>query len=273
MAYFGDPILAADLLFRPDHSVIDQSVNARFGATTTNGDGFGLGWYGESPEPAVYKSTQPAWSDPNLRELAYQVRTPLLFAHVRASTGTAVQRSNCHPFRHGRWMWMHNGLIRGFSNLKRDLVMAVDPELYPEIEGTTDSEVLFFLALTFGLEADPFDAVARSVGLVEDVARAHDIEDAVQLTAATTDGRSVWGFRYSTEGKSRSLYYSSDVAQLRKLHPDVAVLRGLGEETRLVVSEPLLHLPGAWIGVPESSAGIVRPGTDEIRDFAPIPPG
>ena len=273
MAYFGDPILAADLLFRPDHSVIDQSLNSRMGATTTNGDGFGLGWYGESPEPAVYKSTQPAWSDPNLRELAYHVRTPLLFAHVRASTGTAVQRSNCHPFRHGPWLWMHNGLIRGFRELKRDLVLSVDPELYPHIEGTTDSEVLFFLALTFGLDDDPFVAVARAVGFVEDVARVHGQKDAVQMTVATTNGECVWGFRYSTEGRSRSLYYSHDVAQLRRLHPDVAVLRGLGEETRLVVSEPLLDLPGAWVEVPESSAGIVRRGADELRRFAPIPPG
>ncbi len=272
MAYFGDPILAADLLFRPEHSVIDQSLKSRFGATTTNGDGFGLGWYGETPEPAVYKSTQPAWSDPNLRELAYQVRTPLLFAHVRASTGTAVQRSNCHPFRNGRWLWMHNGLVRGFRELKRDLVLAVDPDLYPDIQGTTDSELLFFLALTFGLEVDPFEAVARAVGLVEDVARVHGVQNAVQMTVATANGHSLWGFRYSTEGRSRSLYYSQDVAQVRRLHPDVAVLQGLGEETRLVVSEPLLDLPGAWVGVPESCAGVVQPGEDHLREFVSIPP-
>ncbi|HET7277953.1 MAG TPA: class II glutamine amidotransferase [Dermatophilaceae bacterium] len=272
MAYFGDPILAADLLFRPVHSVIDQSLNSRLGATTTNGDGFGLGWYGEAPEPAVYKSTQPAWSDPNLREIAHCVRTPLLFAHVRASTGTAVQRSNCHPFRHGRWLWMHNGLIRSFRELKRDLVMEVEPDLYADMEGTTDSELLFFLALTFGLADDPFEAVARAVGLVEDVARAHDIHNPVQMTVATADGTSVWGFRYSTEGKSRSLYYSSDVTQLRELHPDVPMLQRLGEETRFVVSEPLVDLPGAWNEVPESSAGVVRPGADEIRTFSPIPP-
>jgi glutamine amidotransferase len=91
----------------------------------------------------VYKATQPAWSDPNLRELASQIRSPLFFAHVRASTGTAVQRTNCHPFRHGRWLWMHNGEIRDFRRLKRDLVLRVDPSLYPDIEGSTDSELLF----------------------------------------------------------------------------------------------------------------------------------
>lgn len=100
MAYSGEPILAHDLLFRPQHSLIDQSLHSQLGATTTNGDGFGIGWYGEGPQPALFKSIEPAWNDSNLREVTSQLRTPLLFAHVRASTGTAVQRSNCHPFRH-----------------------------------------------------------------------------------------------------------------------------------------------------------------------------
>jgi predicted glutamine amidotransferase len=272
MAYSGDPILAADLLFRPAHSVIDQSLHAQLAATTTNGDGFGMAWYGGVSEPGVYKSTQPAWSDPNLREIAYHVRTPLLFAHVRASTGTAVQRSNCHPFRHGRWLWMHNGVIRGFRELRRDLALAIDPRLYPDIEGTTDSELLFFLALTYGLADGPFEAVARAVGHVERVGHAHGIEHPVQMTVATADGESVWGFRYSSEGSTRSLYYSRDVLQLRELHPEVSILHQLGEETRVIVSEPLLDLPGAWIEVPESSAGVVRAGEDELRSFVPIEP-
>ena len=176
MAYSGDPILAEELLFKPQHSIIDQSLHSRMGATTTNGDGFGIGWYGEGVEPALFKSIEPAWNDRNLREVAGQVRTPLLFAHIRASTGTPVQRSNCHPFRHDRWLWMHNGAIRDFHNTKRDLMMAVDPSLYLDIEGSTDSETLFFLALTFGLTEDPFGAVARAIGFVEKVGHEHGVE-------------------------------------------------------------------------------------------------
>src|SRR3954453_1371071 len=99
MVYSGDPILATDLLFRPVHSLIDQSMHSKMGATTTNGDGFGMGWYGEGTPPAFFKSNEPAWNDVNLQEVSSEVRTPLLFAHVRASTGTPVQRTNCHPFR------------------------------------------------------------------------------------------------------------------------------------------------------------------------------
>jgi len=272
VAYIGAPVFLNEVVCQPAHSLLHQSLQAERAKTVTNGDGFGIGWYGAGGEPAVFKGVDPAWNDENLREIAGKITTPVLFAHIRASTGTPVQRSNCHPFRHGRWLWMHNGAIRGFHEVKRDLVMAVDPSLYPDIEGSTDSETLFFLALTFGLEDDPFTAVARAVGLVEKVGREHGVEYPIQMTVATTNGDSVWAFRYSSEGNSRSLFFSTAVSTLRQLHPEVEMLRSLGEETRLVVSEPLGDLPGAWNEVPESSAGVVRPGTDEIRPFEPVSP-
>ncbi|WP_174186999.1 class II glutamine amidotransferase [Nocardia barduliensis] len=273
MAYSGQPILVQDLLFRPEHSLIDQSLHSSLGETTTNGDGFGIGWYGEGAEPAVYKSIEPAWNDSNLREIAKQVRTPIMLAHVRSSTGTAVQRSNCHPFRYGQWLWVHNGVLRGFQKIRRDLLMAVDPDLFPYIEGSTDTEALFYLAMTFGLVDDPFDAVARAVGFVEDVGHTYDVDHPVQMTVATTDGESLWVFRYSSERHSRSLFFSTEISQLRALHPEVEVLRQLGAETRFVVSEPLRDLEGAWNEVPESAAAVVGPGTTALRPFAPIAPG
>ena len=271
MAYSGDPILADDLLFRPAHSIIDQSLHARLGGVTTNGDGFGIGWYrnGDESTPAVFKGTHPAWNDRNLREVATQIHTPLLFAHVRASSGTPVQRSNCHPFRYGRWLWMHNGSLAGFDKVKRDLLMAVDESLYPQIEGSTDTETLFFLALTFGLADDPPTAVARAVGLVESVGRRHGVDYPVHMTVATSDGESIWAFRYSSEKATSSLFYSTDVAQLRQLHPELAVLDRLGNDTRFIVSEPLRALPGAWNEVPESSWALVRPGEQQIQPFQP----
>ena len=197
LAYSGSPILLEELLSKPAHSLIDQSMHARQGATTTNGDGFGVGWYLDGRTPGVFRAVGPAWSDRNLRELAGHVASPLFMAHIRASTGTAVQETNCHPFRHGRWLWVHNGLIREFPRVKRDLVLAVDPSLYPAIEGSADSEVMFFLALTFGLEDDPPTAVERMVGFVEAVAGKQGIKEPVQMTVGTSDGDRVWAFRYS----------------------------------------------------------------------------
>lgn len=273
LAYSGSPVRLADLLYRPQHSLIDQSLHSQLGAETTNGDGFGIGWYGDFEGPGVFHSVEPAWNNRNLRELAQHVDSGLVFAHIRASSGTAIQETNCHPFRYGRWLWMHNGLIRDFHEVKRDLVLAVDPSLYPHIEGSTDSEVFFHLALTFGLEDDPPAAVEAAVGLIEDVGRKHGVEHPMQMTVATTSGEKVWGFRYSSERDSRSLFYSTDVPTLRALHPELEVLRGLSDKSRLIVSEPLRDLPGVWNEVPEASYGVVhQEGDDEMHAFRPAPP-
>ena len=272
LAYSGSPLLIEDVLYKPAHSLIAQSLHSTLGAETTNGDGFGIGWYGAADMPGVFHSVEPAWNDRNLRELAAHIESPLLFAHIRASSGSAVQQTNCHPFRHGRWLWMHNGVIREFPEVRRDLVLAVDPSLYPHIEGSTDSEVFFFLALTLGLEDDPPGAVARAVGLIEEVGRRHGVEHPIQMTVATTDGRSVWAFRYSSEHDSRTLFFSTDVPTLRTLHPELEVLARVSDETRLIVSEPLRDLAGAWNEVPESSYGVVQAGQDELRPFTPRPP-
>jgi predicted glutamine amidotransferase len=269
LAYSCSPVLLEELLYGRQNSLIVQSLHSRLGAEETNGDGFGLGWYGKQESPAVFRSIEPAWNDRNLRELAGHIRSPLVFAHIRASTGSPVQQTNCHPFRHGRWLWMHNGFVEGFHSVKRDLAVAIDPELYPEIEGTTDSELLFHLALTFGLEDDPPRAVERTIGLVESVGHDHGVEFPFQGTIATSDGECIWAFRYSSEGRSRSLFFSTDVRTLRALYPDNELLRDLGDESRLVVSEPLGELPGAWNEVPEASYGVIQPGQDELRPFTP----
>jgi predicted glutamine amidotransferase len=148
--------------------------------------------------------------------------------------------------------------------------MAVDPSLFADIEGSTDTETLFFLALTFGLQDDPPGAVARAVGFVEEVGHRHGIEYPVHMTAAASDGESIWVFRYSSEKATSSLFFSTDVTQLRQLYPDLEILHKLGAETRLIVSEPLRDLPGAWNEVPEGSWGVVRPGDDEIQPFVPL---
>jgi predicted glutamine amidotransferase len=272
LAYSGSPVRLEDLLFKPEHSLIDQSLHSRLGAETTNGDGFGVGWYGTSDVPGVFHSVEPAWNDRNLRDLAAAIDSPVVFAHIRASSGSPVQLTNCHPFRHGRWLWMHNGAIHDFAKVKRDLVLAVDPSLYNSIEGSTDSEVLLYLALTFGLEDDPPAAVEAAVGLVEATGRRHGVEHPIQMSVATTDGIRVWAFRYSSERQSRSLFYSTDVPTLRALHPEVEILAQLSPESRLIVSEPLRDLPGAWNEVPESSYGIVQEGQDELHPFKPRPP-
>jgi predicted glutamine amidotransferase len=269
MAYTGSPVSIGDLLYVPDNSLVVQSLHSELGVEPTNGDGFGVGWYGEGEVPGRYRSIEPAWNDRNLREVAAQIRSGMVLAHVRASTGTPVQQSNCHPFRHGRWLWVHNGALAGFSAMKRELLFAVDPELFPDIEGSTDSELFFYLALTLGLEDDPPAAVARAVGLIEEVGRRHGEQFPVQMTVATTDGETLWAFRYSSEGRSRSLFHNTDISTLRAQYPDNSVLHRLSDDARLVVSEPLGSLRGAWREVPESTGIVLRDGQERLAPFGP----
>ncbi len=269
LAYSGSPLLLKEALYGPANSLIQQSLHSRLGAETTNGDGFGVGWYGTPPTPGVFHSTEPAWNDKNLHELADHISSSNFFAHIRAAIGSSVQQTNCHPFRHDRWLFMHNGYINEFATIKRDLVLAVDPSLYPRIEGQTDSEILFFLSLTFGLQDDPLAAVERAVGLVEEVAGQHGIVNPFQGTIATTRGETIWTFRYSSEGKSRSLFYTTDVPTLRKLYPQRELYEEISEDSHMVVSEPLGDIPGVWHEVPEATSRIVGQGHDEQRPFRP----
>ena len=151
----------------------------------------------------------PAWNDRNLREAARAIRSRMFIAHIRAATDTPVQETNCHPFRHGRWLFAHNGLIRDFHKLRRDLTMKVDPALFPTLEGSTDSELMFRLALTYGLEQTPLPALERMVGVVEESAARHRVADPLNMTICATDGERIIAVRYSSERQSRSLFHST----------------------------------------------------------------
>jgi predicted glutamine amidotransferase len=269
MAWSGQPVIVEELLFQPVHGLIDQSLHSRMGVETTNGDGFGLGWYGPGAGPGMYKSVAPAWGDANLRELAAQIGSHVFIAHVRATTGTAIQETNCHPFRHGRWLFVHNGVIAGFHDMRRELMLEVRPDLFPDVQGSTDSEVLFHLALTYGLEQDPVAALERAIGFVEATAERHGIEHPVQTSIGITDGERLWALRYSTERKSRSLFMSTDAHAIRQLHPENPRLQRLRDEDRIVVSEPIADLPGVWEAIPESTVLLVQPGPDEQYEFHP----
>ncbi len=170
--------------------------------------------------PRFTHSVNPAWNDLNLRELADHIESPLFMAHIRAAVGSPVQQTNCHPFRHGRWLFVHNGLIQDFQTVRRDLLLAVDPSLFLGIAGSTDSELLFHLALTFGLEKDPLGAMERAVAYVESKAREGGVENPVQMTVGISDGERLWAIRYSSQHDSRTLFVSADLDAVRRLHPD-----------------------------------------------------
>ena len=272
VAYLGAPIAPKELLHDPERSLIEQSRRHAPNMALPNGDGTGLGWYDRRPEPALFRSITPAWGDDNLLELANEIRSRLFLAHVRAGTGTPVQQTNCHPFRYRNWLFVHNGYVADYELLRRDLLLAVRPDLFTNIDGSTDSELLFHLALTFGLADDPIAGLARMAGFVEATAAAAGVsEPALQMTVGVSDGVRLYAARYATGPEANTLFVSEDATSLRMLYPENERLTHFSDGARAVVSEPLVDLPGMWREVPGGSALIV--GDDiEQRPFQPIQP-
>lgn len=245
IAYRGKRIALEHYVTEPAHSLISQSINALESTAATNGDGFGLGWYGDHPEPGLYRELRPAWADENLRYLCRHLNSHLFFAHARAATGTAITRTNCHPFACGTWMFMHNGYIGGWTRLRRRIEALIPDTLYPSRNGTTDSEAVFLAILGAGLlgssdRSDPIRATARAMSDI--VALSADEPEPLRLTAALTNGHDLYAFRYAANDKANSLYYQE------------------AGETVVIVSEPLDHDHRNWITVPDNSVVVAREG-------------
>lgn len=252
-AYKGPAIFLEEVVASPRQSLIAQSLHARRGRTPINGDGFGLAWYGEKPEPGMFRDAGPAWSDENLRNLAGQVRSPLFLAHVRAATCGGSNRANCHPFASGRWSFMHNGQIEDYAWLRRGLEAALPDPLYAQRRGSTDSELMFLLALGFGLEGDPQGALERMVGFIEGEARRIGARPDVKMTLALSDGQTLYIARYATEGEAPGLCHR--------------LSQRLGG--RAVASEPLDAEQTDWEEIPQNSFGRADVEGVELSPFAP----
>ncbi|WP_395700599.1 class II glutamine amidotransferase [Aquabacterium sp.] len=236
IAYLGEPIYLDQLVCAPRHSLLRQALKAEEAKAVTNGDGFGIGWYGEREEPGIYREVMPAWSDENLLALCGTVQSRLFFAHVRAATGTSIARQNCHPFKHGRWMFMHNGQIGGYARVRRQLEARLPDALYAARKGATDSELLFLLALA-RIEAGETPDQAMPTVLEDTLAlmRQAGCTEPLRFAAALTDGQEVHAFRFSSDGRPPTLYVSE---------------RAQGS---VVASEPLDSQGDDWRSLPANS--------------------
>ena len=241
IAYRGETTALEHYVTEPAHSLISQSINALESTASTNGDGFGLGWYGHHPEPGLYREIRPAWSDENLRYLCRHLQSHLFFAHVRAATGTPITRPNCHPFACGTWMFMHNGLIGSWNRLRRQVEALIPDALYPARVGTTDSEAMFLAILGAGME-QPLAAVERTLVRLTDFVNQTEPGERFRFTAALTNGRDLYAFRYAVNDRANTLYY-----------------RESGDGI-VIVSEPLDRDHAKWVCVPENSVVVSRPG-------------
>ncbi|MBL8310215.1 MAG: class II glutamine amidotransferase [Burkholderiales bacterium] len=248
LAYSGEPIFLEDLVCKPEHSLVRQSMQAEEAKLTTNGDGFGIGWYtgfADRREPGVYREVTPAWSDENLLALCAAVRSPLFFAHVRATTGTSVARQNCHPFRYRHWLFIHNGQIGDYAKIRRRMEGLLPDELYTARKGATDSELMFLLAVNHIEQGiAPIDSMAAMLGEVRRMMADAGVVAPLRFAAALADGETIYAFRYSSDERPPTLYLNRC------------------DHGTIVASEPLQDRANPccpeWVAVAPHSAAVVQ---------------
>ncbi len=248
--YCGPEMTLDTLIYEPEHSLIDQSIHALESRSAINADGVGVGWYSVLKEPGLYRQIQPAWSDMNLRNLARHISADLFFAHVRASTGTAVSMANCHPFVHGHWMFMHNGSISNFATVRRDMEAVIPDSFYGSRLGTTDSEAFFLMMFANGLEQDAGHAFHRTIEAVETIQKDHGFEPGISMAAVVTDGKAITAVRYSSNGMPPTVYWD-----------------GAGDKL-ILVSEPYTDDHDRWTAVPPSH--LIHASRDGVGAIQPL---
>lgn len=248
LAYLGEPTYLEDLVCKPRHSLVRQSLRAVEAKTVTNGDGFGVGWYGERESPGVYHEVMPAWSDENLLSLCANVRSSLFFAHVRSATGGGIARQNCHPFHYGPYLFIHNGQIGGYAQLRRALEAQLPDHLYEQRRGATDSELLFLLCIARIEQGEPVVEAVNEV-LAQTIAamRAKRIAEPLRFSAALADGHQVWAFRYASDDAAPTLYQKPQ--------------RG----GWALASEPLGDDAEAWVPIGQGQVIHLHDGVHETR--------
>lgn len=253
-AYMGKPVWVDSLLIEPEASLVSQSMAAREAKTVVNGDGCGLGWYGERDTPGVFRDTRPAWSDANLAALCHQTRSGMFMAHVRSATSGEVSRANCHPFSLGRHLFMHNGQIGGYDAIRRAIESLIPDEVYGARRGTGDSEAIFLIAAGQGIERDPVRTFATALGLCRNVMAKERIPQPLRFSAVLMDGSRCCAFRWSSDDRPPSLYW-------RALDDGIAFS-----------SEPFSFDAAPWSSVAPNTAVIVDQDGMTMQPFRPIAP-
>ncbi|PKL94932.1 MAG: class II glutamine amidotransferase, partial [Gammaproteobacteria bacterium HGW-Gammaproteobacteria-8] len=258
--YLGDEISVADLVTRPENSLIHQSTHAKERPEPLNGDGFGLVWYvPDDPQPARFRSLTPAWSNANLAELARVTRSRCVMAHVRAATSGKfdVADDNCHPFRCGRFAFMHNGDIPAFSKIRRALMDGLSDPGFASVRGNTDSEHMFAIAMEHlrGHENDSScellaAALHATVMRVLELLDAHAPGTHAYLNLVLTDGQNAAACRFSTDQSYIDSLYINQGSRYR-CDGAVCYMAEPNDSSRavLISSEPLNEGP-RWKSVP-----------------------
>lgn len=273
--YLGEPLAIESLTTRPRHSLIHQSYKAKERREPLNGDGFGVAWYvpSLSARPAVFRSTTPAWNNPNLRELARVTQSSCILAHVRAATPPLpVTELNCHPFSSGRIALMHNGFIPKFMLLRRKILAQLSDEAFGIVKGTTDSECI--LAMVHDRLGGDDSLASMTAALASTIQRINELTAEVspdrpaRLNVALSNGSEAVVSRCCLDANAcDSLYvhegkrYVCDEDRCRMVEADQ------GRGAVVIASEPLSDDEG-WQAIQANH--LLTVGSDQQTESLPL---
>ena len=145
------------------------------------------------------------------------------------------------------------GRSEALSGIRRRLENAINDHLYDRLEGTTNSELLFLLMLQEGLDADPAGAIARTAARVVEASRQAGMDPDLRLTAALSDGETLYAVRYATDAFAPTLYAGATRAAAG----------------RCLVSEPFDRDGGGWKPIPPGSFVTVTRDAMSVTPFVP----
>lgn len=211
--YLGPELVLSEFLLEPPHNLVVQARQPReLNYTSLNADGYGLGWYAEDGDPALYVCPLPIWSDPNLEHLARSLRSDLWFANVRSATpGMGFGFSNTQPFAADGLLFMHNGFIRDFNERVRpELHTYLDPRIQAEIVGSTDSEFLWALLRHHLGDVDDDTSIETAIGECFELLTDWIGDSAAMLNLMVSDGERVYAARHAINDRCPSLYFTTD---------------------------------------------------------------
>ena len=267
VAYIGKPILADELITKPNNSLMNQSHHALESEMTVNGDGFGIGWYNTliRKEPALFRSIRPAWNDENLKYNASMIKTHCLLAHVRAATHGGVSIENCHPYQYKEFLMMQNGGIKNFLKIKRKLINRLDEDIFQWVYGDSDTQYALALFLTIVKEHKKNDTplsleelilcLSQTFAEIEEMKKAADLFCPSLYNLVLTNGKAMIATRYSTqpEVESRSLHITSRVTSYIDHKGFLKFKKSEAEDRSILISSEILSRENTyWKEVPEN---------------------
>lgn len=271
--YMGAPISLSSLLTEPDHSLINQSYDARERSEPLNGDGFGVAWYVDGDEEsAIFRSVTPAWNNANLSDLSRVTKSSCILAHVRAATqGLIVSQQNCHPFKSGKISFCHNGDVGGFQHVRRPLTHLLSDEAFAGVKGSTDSEHIFALLLDNLAAAEQQNnsavesmaaAMQTTVGMIDELIEQYTAGDHSYLNLALSNGIESVVCRYTSDlpEKASSLYINKGRQYI--CEQGVCQMQDNDDDQAVIVSSEPLSANDDWKAVPVNHMMLIDANLD-----------